>query len=265
MKTRLLGVNTLRLYAVCYLVFLYLPVAFIPLFSINDSIYVSFPLNGVTLRWYAELFRNSALVSALLTSLEIAFSVAILSTVLGTLSARAFTRYRIAYGPAYKQFILLPLFVPMIILGVALLMLLHEIGLPLSKLTVGIGHVVMCVPVSMMIMTSRLENFDRSLEEAAQDLGENRWMTFWRVTFPLALPGVVASLLLTFTISFDEFLLAFFLVGDDATLPIYIWSQLRFPQRLPMVLALGTCILATSALIIVTAEVAFRRNYPPRI
>ena len=98
----------------------------------------------------------------------------------------------------------------------------------------------LCVPFSM------LEGFDKSMEEAAQDLGENAWMTFWRVTFPLVLPGIVASLLLTFTISFDEFVLTFFLSGTDSTLPVFIWSMLRFPLKLPLVLALGACILAAS-------------------
>jgi len=107
-------------------------------------------------------------------------------------------------------------------------------------------------------MISRLEGFDNGLEEAAQDLGETPWMTFWRVTFPIALPGIVASLLLCFTISFDEFLLAFFLSGDKPTLPVFIWSQLRFPTKLPNVLALGSCILLLSIVIVVLAE-WFRR------
>jgi spermidine/putrescine transport system permease protein len=99
-----------------------------------------------------------------------------------------------------------------------------------------------------------MESFDRSIEEAALDLGETPWMTFWRVTFPVAMPGIIASLLLTFTISFDEFLLAFFLTGDASTLPIYIWSQLRFPAKLPAVLALGSAILVVTFAIVIIAE-----------
>ena len=114
-------------------------------------------------------------------------------------------------------------------------------------------------PFSMLVMISRLEGFDKSMEEAAQDLGETPWMTFWRVTFPLVLPGIVASLLLTFTISFDEFVLAFFLSGIDGTLPVFIWSMLRFPPKLPMVLALGACILVAS-FVLVTFSEWFRRR-----
>jgi spermidine/putrescine transport system permease protein len=109
------------------------------------------------------------------------------------------------------------------------------------------------------VLVARFEGFDRNLEEASADLGENAWMTFWRVTGPLMLPGILASLLLTFITSFDEFLVAYFLSGTEATLPIYIWGQLRFPQRLPMVLALGTLILAASVALVVLAEWA--RNW----
>jgi len=99
-----------------------------------------------------------------------------------------------------------------------------------------------------------VEGFDASLEEASRDLGETAWMTFWRVTFPLVLPGVVSSLLLTFIVSFDDFMIAFFLSGTDATLPVYIWGELRFPARLPRVLALGATILVVSGVLIVLAE-----------
>jgi spermidine/putrescine transport system permease protein len=104
------------------------------------------------------------------------------------------------------------------------------------------------------VLIARFEGFDRNLEEASADLGEDPLMTFWRVTFPLMLPGIVASLLLTFITSFDEFLLAFFLSGTEATLPVYIWGQLRFPERLPMVLALGALILTASVALVILAE-----------
>ena len=136
---------------------------------------------------------------------------------------------------------MLPLVVPSIILAIALLIVLRKVfDIPLSLWTVGAGHVLICVPFSMLVLMSRLEGFDKSLEEASDDLGENGWMTFWRVTFPLALPGIVSSLLLSFTVSFDEFVIAFFLSGTDQTLPIYIWSQLRFPDKLPMTAGAGT-------------------------
>ena len=105
-----------------------------------------------------------------------------------------------------------------------------------------------------------LEGFDKGLEEASNDLGESAWMTFWRVTFPIALPGIVASLLMCFTISFDEFVMAFFLSGTDQTLPVFLYSQLRFPNKLPPTLSLGSTILAASIVIVIVSEWLRRRG-----
>jgi spermidine/putrescine transport system permease protein len=112
----------------------------------------------------------------------------------------------------------------------------------------------------MTVIMSRLEGFDKSLEEASRDLGEDAWTTFWRVTLPLAWPGVVSSLLLCFITSFDEFVLAFFLSGTQPTLPVFLFSQLRFPNKLPGTLALGSLILMVSAVLVVIAEVIRRRG-----
>jgi spermidine/putrescine transport system permease protein len=117
-----------------------------------------------------------------------------------------------------------------------------------------LGHLLVCVPFALTVLIARFEGFDKNLEEASADLGEDGWMTFWRVTFPLMLPGITASLLLTFITSFDEFLVAYFLSGTEATLPVYIWGQLRFPERLPMVLALGAIILGVSVALVIAAE-----------
>jgi spermidine/putrescine transport system permease protein len=121
-------------------------------------------------------------------------------------------------------------------------------------MSVIVGHVLICVPFATAVLISRLEGFDIGLEQAARDLGENAWTAFARVTLPLALPGIVASLLLTFIVSFDEFLIAYFLAGTDATLPIYIWSELRFPGKLPIVLALGAAILVVTCAVVFFAE-----------
>lgn len=236
--------------AVLYLAFLYVPVLFLPLFSFNDSIYVAFPLKGFTTRWYEEMFANAQMHAALMNSLKVASATAVISTTLGLFGARAVTRYRLPGARPVIFTIMLPLVIPGIIMGVALLILMTRLGVPLSLYTVTVGHVLISVPFAMATLMARFEGFDRSMEEAAMDLGDNAWWTFWRVIFPLVLPGVVASLLLTFTISFDEFIMAFFLTGTDATLPIYIWGQLRFPQKLPGVLALGSIILVVSFVVV---------------
>jgi spermidine/putrescine transport system permease protein len=138
------------------------------------------------------------------------------------------------------------------------------LGFELSLLTVAAGHVMLCVPLAMLVTISRLEGFDRNLEEAAADLGLNPWQTFWRVTFPLSWPGIVASLLLCFSASFDEYVIAAFLTGNTTTLPVFIFSQLRLPQRLPGVLALGSCILIGSILLVTLSEWLRRKGLQPQ-
>ena len=253
--------DALTVYGVAFLVFLYAPVLLLPLFSFNDNTFAVFPLRGFTLQAYIDLSNNDSLLHALRNSLMVASGVSVFSTIFGLLGAIAVTRYRLPGRAPVMGVIMLPLVVPSIILAVALLIVIRQaFDLPLTLITVGAGHVLLCVPFSMLVLMSRLEGFDRSLEEAASDLGENGWMTFWRVTFPLALPGIVSSLLMAFTVSFDEYVIAFFLSGVDQTLPIFLYSQLRFPDRLPMTEALGSCILFASTVIVVTSELLRRRG-----
>jgi len=244
----------LFVYAILYLAFLYVPVLFLPLFSFNNSMFIAFPLSGFTTQWYSQMWADPAVGHALFNSLKVGAVAAIVSTMLGIPAAKALTRYRVPGGATMLAFVNLPLFIPEIVLGISLLILLNMAAIPLSLMTVALGHIVVCVPFAITVLVSRFEGFDRSLEEASLDLGENGWMTFWRVTFPLALPGIVSSLLLSFMVSFDDFLIAYFLAGTDATLPIYIWGQLRFPYKLPGVLALGALILFASAVLVVFAE-----------
>ncbi|SHK38181.1 spermidine/putrescine transport system permease protein [Shimia gijangensis] len=240
----------LQVYAIIFLIVLYTPVLFLPLFSFNDSIYVRFPLKGFTIQWYFELWERAQVWNSLMNSIKVGICVSIASTGLGIFAAKALTNYRLPGRPSIIGFIMLPLVVPGIIFGVALLVLLSQMGVPLSLYTVAIGHMIVCLPFSIATLLPRFEGFDRSIEEASADLGENAWWTFWRVTFPVVYPGVVASLLLSFTISFDEFIMAFFLSGTEPTLPMYIWGQLRFPQEFPSILALSSIILFVSFLLV---------------
>lgn len=244
----------LQIYALIFLIVLYVPVLFLPLFSFNDSIYVKFPLTGFTFQWYIELWARDAVWNALGNSLRVGGVVAVLSTFLGIFAAKGITRYRMPGKGPLVGFIMLPLVVPLIIFGVALLVLLSQMGIPLSLYTVTIGHLIVCLPFSIAILIPRFEGFDKSLEEASADLGENAFGTFWRVTLPMVFPGVIASLMLTFTVSFDEFILAFFLSGTQPTLPMYIWGQLRFPQEFPSVLALSSVIIAVSFVVVLAGQ-----------
>jgi spermidine/putrescine transport system permease protein len=236
----------LAVYALAFTLFLYVPILLIPLFSFNSGLYPRFPLEHFTFTWYVELWGRGPVFDALRNSLQVGLVVAVISTALAIPAAKAISRYRLPGKGPITGFMMLPLVVPGLVFGVALLVVVSRLGVPLSLYTVGIGHVIICLPFAISILLPRFEGFNRSLEEASADLGENAWWTFWRVTFPAILPGVVASLLLTFTVSFDEFIMAFFLSGTDATLPIYIWTQLRFPQSFPSLLALSSLILILS-------------------
>lgn len=249
----------LRTYAGLYLVFLYLPVLFLPVFSFNDGTIVAFPLSGFTFKWYAQLAEADALIGALVNSLTVGLSTAVISTGIGLFAARAFTRYKFTgQGPA-EGFVMLPLVIPGIIVASSMLVLFINLGLQPSLVTIIIGHVFLALPFAVSIMKSSFDQFDPSLEEAAYDLGESVFGTFRRVTLPIVAPGLVASILVTFTVSFDEFVLAFFLAGNQPTLPVYIWSQIRFPAKLPNTLALGSLLLLGSIALLIVAEY-FRRK-----
>ena len=152
--------------------------------------------------------------------------------------------------PVVGDFVTPALVIPGILLGVALLLLISRMGIAPSLYTVTMGHILITTPFAMATLIPRFEGFDKAMEEASADLGANAWSTFWRVTLPMVFPGVVASLLLCFTISFDEFIIAFMLAGTDPTLPIFMYSQLRFPARLPPVVALGSIIIFVSFVVL---------------
>jgi spermidine/putrescine transport system permease protein len=253
--------NLLSLFAVLYLAFLYVPVLLLPLFSFNDNIYVTLPFKGFTLKWYQNLMANSSLQAALWASVKVGIGVSIVSTIFGLLAARAMTRYRIPFRRSIYALIMLPLVIPYMVIGVSTLVILRRgLDVDLSLWTVGASHALITVPLSMLVLIARMEGFDRSLEEASRDLGDSAWRSFRRVTLPLVMPGIVSSLLLCFITSFDEYLLAFFLAGSESTLPIFIFSSLRFPSKIPDVLALGSLILMVSIVLVVFAEWLRRRG-----
>jgi spermidine/putrescine transport system permease protein len=157
----------------------------------------------------------------------------------------------------------MPLVIPYVVLAVGLLLLFDALEIKLSLWTVGLGHIIINIPYTMLIVVSRLAGFDPSLEEAAMDLGATYWMTLARVTIPIAMPALLSAFLMSFTTSFDEFALAFFLIGNEATLPVYLYSQLRFPTRLPLVVTLAAILMAASIAIVFLSEWLRRYGQEP--
>lgn len=251
----------LRIYAILYLVFLYAPIVLLPLFAFNDAKIIAFPLTGFTTEWFAELGKTKALHEAVKNSLLIAVTTAVLSTILGLCAARAGAMANFKGKKAITGFVMLPLVLPEIIVAVSLLVVAVQIlGLGLSNWTIIAAHVLICTPFSIAILNGAFQNLDPALEEAALDLGESRWSAFRLVIFPLVMPGVISSMLIAFTISLDEFIIAFFLTGSNPTMPVYIWSLLRFPGSLPVVMALGTILVAVSIILLTIAEILRRRG-----
>ncbi len=249
----------LAIFAVLYLIVLYAPIILLPLFAFNDGTVIAFPLQGFTLEWFFALLNTPALHEATRNSLLIAGSVAILATALGIFTARPATRYRFPGKVSIVGFIMLPLVLPEVIVAISLLVVLTQVGLGTGTWTIILGHTLICTPFAIAILQGSFANMDQSLEEAAIDLGETPFSTFRFITLPLVAPGIIAAMLICFIISLDEFIIAFFLSGNAPILPVYLWGQLRFPARLPMVMALGTILVALSVALLILAE-TFRRR-----
>ena len=250
----------LRIYTILYLLFLYAPIALLPIFAFNSGTIIAFPLQGFTTGWFAQMWENATLRRALANSLTIAVSSAILATCLGIFAARASTRFEFPGKGGIMGLIMVPMVLPEIIVAMSLLVVLLGVGVNLSILTVIVGHTLICMPYGIAILSTAFSTLDKSLEEAAYDLGETKWGAFRLVTLPLVMPGIISSLLISFTISLDEFIIAFFLSGNEPTLPTYIFSQLRFPKQIPTIMALGTVLVALSIVLLAAGEYFRRRG-----
>jgi spermidine/putrescine transport system permease protein len=252
------GARLLRAFFALVVVFLYAPMVILLIFSFNNSQVPSFPLSGFTLHWYHQFLTNPDLRGALETSAIIAALSSAAAVALGILATIALVRRRFRAKAPVSALLLSPLVIPYVVFGIALLLLFHTIGLQRSILTVVIGHIVICLPYTILVLMPRLQQIDVSLEEAAYDLGASRLRTFRSITLPLILPAVVSAYLIAFTTSFDEYAVASFVVGTRVTFPIYLYSALRFPNQLPQVIAVAVVVITVSLSVVVLAEVGRR-------
>ena len=252
------GRRLLQALFVLVVVFLYAPIVILLVFSFNDSALPSFPLSGFTLHWYHEFIDNADLRASLETSAIIASLTSLGAVLLGTLASIALARRRFRAKAIVSAFLLSPLVIPLVVFGVSLLLLFHRLAIPRSVLTVVIGHIVISLPYTILVLVPRLEQIDVSLEEAAYDLGAGPLATFRAVTLPLILPAIFSALLIAFTTSFDEYAVASFVVGPRVTFPIYLYSAVRFPSQLPQVIAVAVVVLVLSLTVVIAAEVGRR-------
>ena len=218
----------LTIYASLALLYLLLPILTVALFSFNDPIGRSnYSWSSFTIDNWLSLFRDPTLVSAVGISLRIALVSTIIATTIGTLMAMALVRYQFRFRKALDLFVFLPLATPEIVLGASLLTLFVTLRIPLGEITLILAHVMFNVSYVVVTMKARLAGFDMRLEEAAADLGATPWQTFWRVTFPLILPGIAASAVLAFGLSLDDFVITRFNAGQVQTFTVYIYLKVQ--------------------------------------
>ncbi len=246
---RLLAAHTALVY-----VFLYAPIVILVVFSFNTGRQTAF-WEGFTLDWYRRLLDNALLFRSVRNSLLVAGITTVVSVLLGTPAALALAKWRDFRGKRATQALLyLPVIIPEVVLGAALLTFFGAVELRLSLWTVVIAHVVFSVSYVAIVVRARLAGLDPSLEEAARDLGAGPFETFRRVTLPLAAPGIVASALLVFTLSIDDYVVTSFVAGVGATtLPLHIYSMLKVGVT-PEINAVSTLLLAITIILIVAAH-----------
>jgi ABC-type spermidine/putrescine transport system permease subunit II len=232
----------LAVVAAATLTFLYLPIVFLVLFSFETADTPGFPITGLTLHWYEKMLTDSAIQSALFNSVLVAVIVAILATVIGTMAAFPLVRGGIRFAGTARILFTLPIMIPGVLIGLGLLVFITLLGVKLGLHTVIAGHLVFTTPFVVLIVAARLQGFDRRLEWAAADLGASNRQTLRHIVLPLIAPAIVAGALLSVTLSIDEFVVTFFTIGPQLTLPLYILTQIRFGVT-PEVNALATVIL----------------------
>lgn len=242
------------------LAFLYIPIAVLVAFSFNDSRSLSWPMSGFTLGWYRKLAENDQLITAVQNSLYVAVSATALTLLIGVPAALALDRLEFPGKGIFRKLVLLPIALPGIITGISMLILFRLMGFGLSLETVIIGHATALLAVVVTQVFARLQRLPRSLDEASADLGASDWQTFFLVTLPNIKTAVIGAGILSFTLSFDEIPVTFFLTGRDNTLPMYIWSTMRRGLT-PEINAVGALIVAASILLIFVS-VLLQREKP---
>lgn len=248
------GGRALRGYYLLLLSLLYLPIGILLVFSFSANTTISFPIQGFTLEWYQELFSDRTLIGAAQNSVVVAVASSTVATALGTAIAVLLLRYEFRGKTLLAALAVLPLIVPAVVLGVALLILFRALDLPLSIVSIGAAHVVVSLPFTTLIVFARLTGFDRALEDAAMDLGGTYATALRLVVLPIIAPSIVAAWLVAFTVSFDEVALALFLAGRDPTFPVHLAGQIEFTGNLPVLIAAAVLLMVGSLSLLLLAE-----------
>lgn len=251
--TRLLIV----LWTLAVLVFLYVPMVSVVLASFTRKRYFSFPITAWDTRWYERALESLSVRDLIATSLSVAVVVTVFSVVLGFCSALAFARYDWKGRKLFQKMILLPIFFPQAVLGLALLLWFSNIGIITSWKTAAFAHMIWIVPIVTLIMSIQVYSFDPALEEAAFDMGASRWQVLREITLPLLSPGIVSGAIFAFLLSWGNFPLSLFSTGADQTVPEWLYAKMVSGYT-PMVPTLGSLTMGGAALMVVLVLLGFQ-------
>ena len=240
-------------------VFMYAPLLVLIVYSLTPTEYgVSW--EGFTLKWYQAVFDNKNIQDALKVSLMVAIPCVLISTAIGTITALTLYRSKFMGRALYQGILYIPLIMPDLVIGISLLLFFTFVKLQLGIFTILLAHVSFSIPLTTLVIIARMQRIDRTLEEAAMDLGADEWTTLWKVTLPLLKPGILAAALLTFPWSFNDFVITFFVSGiGSSTLPIRVYSMIRLGVS-PMVNALGTLIVVVPLIMVIVGTRLEKRS-----
>lgn len=237
------------LYAGLIYGFIFLPVLVLVLFSFQESRVPVPPFNGPSLKWYEAFLNDQRVMEALGNSIIVAFASSAISVVLGFLAAYALARHRLPFAGLMQGLLTAPLTVSYLIIAMGLLITFNSLGIPKSLLTIGIGHVVINLPLCFAIIISQMGAHQANIERAARDLGAREWQVILLITVPLLWPALFAAFFLSVTFSWDEFIIAFMVSRFDVTLPVEIWSMLRTGLN-PKTNAVGSFVFLVSVVVV---------------
>ena len=239
--------------------FLYVPIIVLIIFSFNSA-KSGAVWQGFSLTWYEKMFSNARIIESAGVSLLVAVLATVGSVVVGTLMALAMERYTFKGKTFWDGLLYMPVIIPEIVAGISLLLFFAAVGIERGLFTLVVSHIAFSMPFVYLTVRARLADFDRSVEEAAQDLGANELVTFQRITLPLLMPGVVSGALLAFTLSIDDFVISFFVNGKGwTTLPYYIWGQIR-KGITPEINAISALMLVFSIGLVIVSQLIQRRQ-----
>ena len=247
-------------YAILLYGFIFLPVFVLVLFSFQESRLPIPPFNGPSLKWYQAFLQDGRVVDALYNSILVAFLSSLVAVVLGFMAAYSLARHTVRFSGLIQGLLTAPLTVSYLIIAMGLLITFNTLGIPKSLLTVGIGHVVINLPLCFAIIYSQMGAHQANIERAARDLGAGEWQVIWLVSVPMLWPALFAAFFLSVTFSWDEFIISFMVSRFDVTLPVEIWSMLRTGLN-PKTNAVGSFVFLISVvLVFVLDQIIFRRK-----